>query len=114
MRKAPTRSCQLREPVKKFPDFAVFRATAEGFVSLDGQCQAGPDARPGGTFRAELSHSSMKIIERKIAKLLKEFDDLVELDMALAPEKKNKRRSTVGVWPLGILISTTLTFVRRT
>ncbi len=37
---------------------------------------------------AELSHSSMKIIERKIEKLAKEFDDLVELDMALPPEKK--------------------------
>ena len=37
---------------------------------------------------AELSHSSMKIIERKIERLVKEFDDLVELDMALAPEKK--------------------------
>ena len=37
---------------------------------------------------AELSHSSMKIIARKIDKLIKEFDDLVELDMALAAEKK--------------------------
>ncbi len=37
---------------------------------------------------AELSHSSMKIIERKIEKLTKEFDDLVELDMTLPPEKK--------------------------
>ena len=45
----------------------------------------------GGLLRfesAELSQSSMKIIERKIEKLIKEFDDLVELDMALAPEKK--------------------------
>ena len=37
---------------------------------------------------AELSHSSMKIVARKIDKLIKEFDDLVELDMALPPEKK--------------------------
>ena len=47
--------------------------------------------RAGGNLKfesAELSHSSMKIISRKIDKLVKEFDDLAELDMALAPEEK--------------------------
>ena len=37
---------------------------------------------------AELSQSSIKIIERKLEKLIADFDDLVELDMALSPEKK--------------------------
>lgn len=37
---------------------------------------------------AELSTSSMKILSRKIEKLMKEFDDLAELDMALPPESK--------------------------
>ena len=37
---------------------------------------------------AELSESSIKIISRKIEKLVKEFDDLVELDMALPLERK--------------------------
>ena len=37
---------------------------------------------------AELSESSIKIISRKIERLVKEFDDLVELDMSLPLERK--------------------------
>lgn len=37
---------------------------------------------------AELCESSIKIFVRKIDKLVKEFDDLVELDMALPLEEK--------------------------
>ena len=37
---------------------------------------------------AELSASSMTIISRKIERLMKEFDELVELDMAQPPERK--------------------------
>lgn len=47
--------------------------------------------RAGGVMRfetAELSESSLTILRRKIAKLVKEFDELVELDMALPPEEK--------------------------
>ena len=36
----------------------------------------------------ELSESSIKVLSRKLEKLVKEFDDLVELDMALPLEKK--------------------------
>ena len=45
----------------------------------------------GGLMRfetAELSDSSIKIISRKIDKLVKELDDLVELDMSLPLEQK--------------------------
>ena len=37
---------------------------------------------------AELSDASIQLISRKIEKLVKEFDELVELDMALPAEKK--------------------------
>ncbi len=48
---------------------------------------------------AELSESSIKIISRKIEKLVKEFDDLVELDMAQPLEKKQSVGLLLAVRP---------------
>ena len=52
----------------------------------------GTDFDPvGGVMKfetGELSESSMKILSRKIEKLVKEFDEFAELDMALPPESK--------------------------
>ncbi len=48
--------------------------------------------RAGGLMKfetAELSESSLAILSRKIEKLVKEFDELVELDMTLPLEKKH-------------------------